>query len=237
MARSRRSWTPRRVEWVQTLEGPLRDDPRDGVQPGWHAAGQRGAPDKDGAALGHRQPIGCHRGLQTGVRLRAQQFPTSVRDGRSLLAIGLRDERKRVELRDTATGRMRGQGDRARGAVDQPRLEQPTANGSTWRVVGETVRVVETASGQVTGTFQIDAQLRELRHRRRRPRREMVCLLRPGQNDPGPRPPCRRRVSDDPVARGCPTSPDVQPERHAPAQALRSIWETSSSGISRKPWA
>jgi eukaryotic-like serine/threonine-protein kinase len=83
-------------------------------------------------------------------------IPDLSPDGRSLLAIRLRDDRKRIELWDTATRLMRG------GPIALPEA----CNSWAWSTdserlyladAGKTVRVVETASGQEIRRFQVDA--------------------------------------------------------------------------------
>ena len=84
-------------------------------------------------------------------------IPDLSPDGRRLLAIGLRQDRKRVELWDTATRRMRG------GPIE---LQEAwishawSADGERLYVAdaGKTVRVVETASGQVVRRFRVNAE-------------------------------------------------------------------------------
>jgi WD40 repeat protein len=84
-------------------------------------------------------------------------IPDLSPDGRSLLAISLRQDRKRVELWDTAARRMRG----SPIELHEPWINHNwSANGERLYLAdaGKTVRVVETASGQVVGRFQVSAE-------------------------------------------------------------------------------
>ena len=105
-------------------------------------------------------------------------IPDLSPDGRSLLAIGLRDERKRVELRDTATGGMRG------GAIE---LQEPWIS-HAWSArqrtavpggCGENRPCHGDGVGAGHGQLPDRCPTHELRHGAE-PRREMVCLLGPG---------------------------------------------------------
>ena len=83
-------------------------------------------------------------------------IPDLSPDGRSLLAIRSSagsETRRVVGHRDTPDAR---QPDRAPRGVDAAPTGATTANACTWRTAGKTVRVVETASGQVVGRFRVE---------------------------------------------------------------------------------